>query len=117
MRRYKYKEIYTEIIENFHQCYSKPVFAEKVKKILCVDSLERYQDKEQKIEVFVEKRDHLIDQVVNTNKLRKIDDTIRKTIMVKLNRETVNLTSEVNELRKEKKVLTVKVRDLQSCIK
>lgn len=104
-------------MENFHQCYSKPVFAEKVKKILSVDNLKDYQDKEQKIEVLVDKRDHLIDQVINTNKLRKIDDTIRNTIMVKLNRETVNLTSEVNELRKEKKGLTVKIRDLQSCIR
>lgn len=34
------------------------------------------------------KRDHMIKQVMNTNKLRKIDDTIRRTIMVKLNRET-----------------------------
>ena len=44
----------------------------------------------------------LIKQVVNTNNLRKIDDHIRRTIMVKLNRETVSLTWEVNELRKEK---------------
>lgn len=48
---------------------------------------------EQKIDVFVGKRDHLIDQVVNTNKLRKIDDKIKKTLMYKLNRETVSLTS------------------------
>lgn len=38
------------------------------------------------------KRDYLIKQVVNTNNLRKIDDSIRRTIMVKLNRETVSLT-------------------------
>ena len=34
----------------------------------------------------VDKRDYLIKQVVNTNNLRKIDDSIRRTIMVKLNR-------------------------------
>lgn len=33
---------------------------------------------------------------MNTNKLRKIDDTIKKTIIIKLNRETVNLTGEIN---------------------
>lgn len=32
------------------------------------------------------KRDYLIKQVVNSNNLRKIDDNIRRTIMVKLNR-------------------------------
>ena len=37
--------------------------------------------------------------------------------MIKLNRETVNLTSEVNELRKQKKVSTVKIRDLLASIK
>jgi hypothetical protein len=52
----------------------------------------------------------LIKQVVNTNKLRKIDDNIRRTIMIKLNRETVSLTCEVNELRKEKKKLATKVK-------
>lgn len=34
----------------------------------------------------VDKRDYLIKQVVNTNNLRKIDDSIRRTIMIKLNR-------------------------------
>jgi hypothetical protein len=48
------------------------------------------------VEVAVGKRDHLIKQVVNTNNLRKIDDNIRRTIMIKLNRETVSLTCEVN---------------------
>ncbi len=52
----------------------------------------------------------MIKQVVNTNNLRKIDDSIRRTIMVKLNRETVSLTCEVNELRKEKKTLAIKVK-------
>ena len=47
-------------------------------------------------DVAVDKRDYLIKQVVNTNNLRKIDDHIRRTIMVKLNRETVSLTWEVN---------------------
>lgn len=45
MKKYKYKEIYSKIMESFHECNSKPVFAEKVKKILNVDSLEKYQDK------------------------------------------------------------------------
>lgn len=63
------------------------------------------------------KRDHLIKQVVNTNNLRKIDDTIRRTIMIKLNRETVSLTCEVNELRKEKKTLSIKLKEIQTCIK
>ena len=36
--------------------------------------------------------------------------------MVKLNRQTVTLTWEVNELRKEKKTLAIKVKELQSCI-
>ncbi|CAM6001234.1 unnamed protein product [Sphagnum balticum] len=72
---------------------------------------------EQPIEVAVGHRDYLIKQVVNTNNLRKIDDSIRRTIMVKLNRETVSLTCEVNELRKEKKTLISKVRELQSCLK
>ena len=64
----------------------------------------------------VDKRDYLIKQVVNTNNLRKIDDSIRRTIMVKLNRETVSLTWEVNELRKEKKTLAIKVKELQSSV-
>lgn len=63
------------------------------------------------------KRDHLIKQVVNTNNLRKIDDSIRRTIMIKLNRETVSLTCEVNELRKEKKTLSIKLKEIQTCIK
>ena len=63
------------------------------------------------------KRDHLIKQVVNANNLRKIDDNIRRTIMVKLNRETVTLTCEVNELRKEKKTLGVKVKNLMASIR
>lgn len=37
--------------------------------------------------------------------------------MIKLNRETVNLTSEVNELRKEKKKLSIISRDLHKSIK
>ena len=37
--------------------------------------------------------------------------------MIKLNRETVNLTSEVNELRKEKKNLLSKIKELQLFIK
>jgi len=36
--------------------------------------------------------------------------------MVKLNRETVSLTCEVNELRKEKKTLGIKLKELLSCI-
>jgi regulator of replication initiation timing len=59
----------------------------------------------------------LIEKVINTNKLRKIDDTIKKTIMIKLNGETVKLTSEVNELRKEKKNLISKTKQLQLNIK
>lgn len=62
------------------------------------------------------KRDHLIKQVVGTNNLRKIDDTIRRTIMIKLNRETVSLTCEVNELRKEKKKLGTKIKELKHYI-
>lgn len=69
------------------------------------------------VQVAVEKRDHLIKQVVNTNNLRKIDDSIRRTIMIKLNRETVSLTCEVNELRKEKKTLSIKLKEIHSCIK
>ena len=64
----------------------------------------------------VDKRDYLIKQVVNTNNLRKIDDSIRRTIMIKLNRETVSLTWEVNELRKEKKTLAIKIKEIQSSI-
>ena len=60
-----------------------------------IDSVED-ANSEAPIEVAVEKRDHLIKQVVNTNNLRKIDDNIRRTIMIKLNRETVSLTCEVN---------------------
>lgn len=59
----------------------------------------------------------MIKQVVNTNNLRKIDDTIRRTIMIKLNRETVGLTCEVNELRKEKKTLGFKIKELQNSVK
>lgn len=83
-------------METFHECNSKAVFAEKAKKILNTENMDEEMDQEEKNELYVEKRDHLIGQVINTNKLRKIDDTIRKTIMVKLNRETVTLTSEVN---------------------
>lgn len=36
--------------------------------------------------------------------------------MVKLNRETVSLTWEVNELRKERKSLAIKIKELQSSI-
>lgn len=54
--------------------------------------------------------------MVNTNKLRKIDDSIRRTIMIKLNRETVSLTCEVNELRKEKKKLNTKITELKRFI-
>jgi hypothetical protein len=36
--------------------------------------------------------------------------------MVKLNRETVSLTCEVNELRKEKKNLGIKLKEIQTCI-
>ena len=46
MKKYKYKEIYSKIMESFHECNSKNVFAEKVKRILNVDNLEKYQDKE-----------------------------------------------------------------------
>jgi len=64
------------------------------------------------IEVAVEQRDHLIKQVTNANNLRRIDDNIRRTIMIKLNRETVSLTCEVNELRKEKKTLAIKINEI-----
>ena len=104
------------VLECFHKCHSKQVFSEQAAGIL---SLHEYDGKqtEQKMEVKTGKRDHLINQVVNTNKLRKIDDTIRKTIMIKLNRQTVSLTSEVNELRKEKKNLQSKIKELQGSIK
>lgn len=65
----------------------------------------------------MEKRDHLIKQVFNTNNLGKINDNIKRTIMIKLNRETVSLTCEVNELRKEKKTLSIKLKEIHSCIK
>jgi hypothetical protein len=69
------------------------------------------------VEVAVGERDHLIKQVTNANNLRRIDDTIRRTIMIKLNRETVSLTWEVNELRKEKKILGIKVNEIETNIK
>ena len=82
--------------ECFHQCHSKAVFAQKVKDILSVREISQDSDSQDKVDMQIGKRDHLINQVVNTNKLRKIEDTIKKTIMIKLNRETVNLISEVN---------------------
>jgi hypothetical protein len=49
-------------------------------------SISNKENNDAMVEVAVEKRDHLIKQVVNTNNLRKIDDSIRRTIMIKLNR-------------------------------
>lgn len=82
-----------------------------------VEGREEDAAEEAPAELAVGKRDHLIKQVVNANNLRKIDDSIRRTIMVKLNRETVTLTCEVNELRKEKKTLGVKLKALLTSIR
>ena len=116
VRRYQIQEIMSRVEECFRECHSKVLFAQKVKDILSVREVSLEGEEEQNVEGKVNRRDHLIDQVVNTNKLRKIEDTIKKTIMIKLNRETVNLTSEVNELRKEKKLLTTRMNELQSYI-
>ena len=117
MRRYNDQEIISRVQECFHACHSKPVFAQKVKEILNSRQVSSEEGQGENVDGKVGKRDHLIDQVVNTNKLRKIEDTIKKTIMIKLNRETVNLTSEVNELRKEKKNLSTKINDLLASIR
>lgn len=117
LRNYHDQEIITKVQECYHACHSRTVFTQKIKEILNSRQVLEDGDTGEKIDAKIEKRDHLIDQVVNTNKLRKIEDTIKKTIMIKLNRETVNLTSEVNELRKEKKTLATKTNELIAYIK
>ena len=82
-----------------------------------VDPKEEDRGEEAPAELAVGKRDHLIKQVVNASNLGNIDDSIRRTIMVKLNRETVTLTCEVNELRKEKKTLGIKIKALTTAIR
>jgi hypothetical protein len=85
-----------------------------------VDEREREEKEERaqgQVQATIGKRDRMISQVINTNKMRKIYNINKKTIMVKLNRETVNLTSEVNELRKEKKFLATRIKDLQASLR
>lgn len=116
-KKYQDHHKYTQVLECFHTSQSKHEFVDEVCKLLELNDSDLSKENEEKIEGNIGKRDHLIEKVINTNKLRKIDDTIKKTIMIKLNGETVKLTSEVNELRKEKKNLISKTKQLQLNIK
>lgn len=69
----------------FHEAANVDLFKERVKEfVTLVDS--NGNEPQPSIDSEIEKRDVLIRKVNNTNDLRKIDDSIRKTIMVKLNR-------------------------------
>jgi hypothetical protein len=72
---------------------------------------------EQKLEELKSHRDALIINAQKNKKLNETNDGIKKNILVKANYETINLTSECNELRLEHIRLLEKRKEVQDQLK